>query len=407
MPPGAADGAGCRNAPQTSMPLVLTGIIAGKDPKNGLAILGQTRTAAKVYAVGDNVPGGAKLHSVYSDRVVLDRDGQLESLVLPRQIDAVAPAPTAAASAVPAEQSGSRADAAHDQRATRPARPTSCGPQPVLTHGKMHGFRVYPGPQPPGVHAPGTAPGDLVTAINGTPLDDPASRQRDLQHHWVSSSEARVTVMRNGQQQDLTLNMPQVAQEAEQPGDGKRAGGAAGAAPPVDQAAAAAIRRRSLRARTTAASNSGCRSLRSRGNESRDDRLASVGSARGRAARCRRACVRAARAGAACRQRRRSRQPAQRITPNFKDADITQIAEAVARPPARTSSSIRACAPRSRCSRRRRCRRTRSTRRSCRSCRCTASSPCPRATSSRSCRTPTRASIPADRPAGPCQRQLR
>src|SRR5258708_33703176 len=86
------------NAPHTSMPLVLTGIIAGNDPQNGLAILGQSAQTAKVYAVGDGVPGGAKLHSVYNDRVVIDRDGRLESLSLPRQPNAGnAPRPSAAA----------------------------------------------------------------------------------------------------------------------------------------------------------------------------------------------------------------------------------------------------------------------------------------------------------------------
>ena len=40
-PAARQDGA---NAPQTNMPLVLTGTIAGNDPQNGLAILGQTRT---------------------------------------------------------------------------------------------------------------------------------------------------------------------------------------------------------------------------------------------------------------------------------------------------------------------------------------------------------------------------
>ena len=63
------------------MPLVLTGIIAAEDPQNGLAILGQTAASAKVYAVGDNVPGGAKLHSVYSDRVVIDRGGHAGDIV--------------------------------------------------------------------------------------------------------------------------------------------------------------------------------------------------------------------------------------------------------------------------------------------------------------------------------------
>jgi hypothetical protein len=54
-----------------------------------------------------------------------------------------------------------------------------------------------------------------VTAINGTPLDDPA-RGQEIFSTLGSSSEARVTVMRNGKQQDLTLNMAQIAQDAEQ-----------------------------------------------------------------------------------------------------------------------------------------------------------------------------------------------
>src|SRR5579862_1741011 len=59
------------NAPPSNVPLVLTGIIAGNDPKSGLAILGPSAQTAKVYAVGDNVPGGVKLHSVYNDHVLI------------------------------------------------------------------------------------------------------------------------------------------------------------------------------------------------------------------------------------------------------------------------------------------------------------------------------------------------
>jgi S1-C subfamily serine protease len=61
----------------------------------------------------------------------------------------------------------------------------------------------------------GLRPGDLVTAINGTPLDDPA-RGNEVFRTIGSSSEARITVMRNGRQQELTLNMGQIAAEADQ-----------------------------------------------------------------------------------------------------------------------------------------------------------------------------------------------
>jgi general secretion pathway protein C len=87
-------------------------------------------------------------------------------------------------------------------------------PQPVFTQGRQRGYRVYPGRNRQAFIRLGLRPGDLVTAINGTPLDDPA-RGQEIFATLGSSSEAHVTVMRNGRQQDLTLQMATVAQEAE------------------------------------------------------------------------------------------------------------------------------------------------------------------------------------------------
>jgi hypothetical protein len=87
--------------------------------------------------------------------------------------------------------------------------------QPVLMQGKLRGFRVYPGRNRQAFTRLGLRSGDLVIAINGTPLDDP-SRGDEIFRTIGSASEARVTVMRNGQQQDLSLNMSQVAQDAEE-----------------------------------------------------------------------------------------------------------------------------------------------------------------------------------------------
>src|SRR5271170_5724841 len=72
------------NAPQSSANLVLAGTIATQDPKHGVAIVGDGGPS-KVYSVGDRI-GGASLHSVYMDRIILDRDGTLETVMLPRQL---------------------------------------------------------------------------------------------------------------------------------------------------------------------------------------------------------------------------------------------------------------------------------------------------------------------------------
>jgi general secretion pathway protein C len=174
---------------------------------------------------------------VYGDRVVIDRNGRLESLVLPRQIQN-GPTPPPSTSALQTESPvldrmrklitddpGLMADVMR--------------PQPVFAQGKQKGYRVYPGRNRQAFLRLGLHPGDLVTAINGTPLDDPA-RGQEIFRTLGSSSEARVTVVRNGQPQDVTLDMAQVAQEAEAAAGsqvaapGEQAAPAEAPAPPPD-----------------------------------------------------------------------------------------------------------------------------------------------------------------------------
>jgi general secretion pathway protein C len=225
--------ANAADARPTNIPLVLTGVIAVQDPRNGLAILGENAQAAKVYAVGDSVPGGVTLHSVYNDRVILDRNGSLESLALPRQNNGALPtAPPPSAAVLPTEN-----PIAERMRQLVSSEPGVISdimrPQPVFAQGKQRGYRVYPGRNRQAFVRLGLRPGDLVTAINGTPLDDP-SRGQEIFATIGTSSEAHVTVVRNGQPKDVTLNMAQIAQDAEQM---IGAGGADSGAPPVAEPA--------------------------------------------------------------------------------------------------------------------------------------------------------------------------
>ncbi len=231
-PPVAAVSGSAENAPRTTMALALTATLAAHDrttgqllPNRGLAILGPNAGAANVYVVGDNVPGGARLHAVYDDRVLLDRNGSLESLLLPRQVQGGGIAPITQPTSFPAER-------VRQLITENPAAVADViRPQPVFAGGKQRGYRVYPGRNRQAFLRLGLRPGDLVTAINGTPLDDPA-RGEEIFGTLASSSEAHVTVMRNGRQQDLTLNMSQIASEADQlSGDEGQSGGSTQSAP--------------------------------------------------------------------------------------------------------------------------------------------------------------------------------
>ena len=197
------------NAPPTNMPLVLTGIMATTDPKNGLAIIGTAATNAKVYPVGDRVPGNAQVHAIYPDRVLLERNGTIEALMLPSKFSG--------GGAPPALRAGAAAlDRMQRVMSNEPGLISDVlRPQPVFAEGKLRGYRVYPGRNARAFAALGLRNGDLVLSVNGTALDDP-TRGNDIFASLGSSDQAHVTVMRNGQQQDITLNMSQIATQAEQ-----------------------------------------------------------------------------------------------------------------------------------------------------------------------------------------------
>jgi general secretion pathway protein C len=184
------------------------------DPKRGLAIIGPSAAAARLYVVGGAVPGGVKLYSVYPDHVLLDRDGSIESLQLPKKLALAAtpPPPTASGALSPGQRlaalaQGNGALLGGLVRATPVINPSG---------GKLSGFRIFPGGRASIATFTqlGLRPGDLVTAVNGTQLDD-VNRGNEILQTLSSAASATLTVQRNGQSQDLNLNLETVVSEAE------------------------------------------------------------------------------------------------------------------------------------------------------------------------------------------------
>ncbi|HWS69354.1 MAG TPA: type II secretion system protein GspC [Steroidobacteraceae bacterium] len=218
--PGGQDPA---SAPLSSANLVLAGTIASQDPKHGVAII-TDGGPSKVYSVGDNV-SGATLHSVYLDHVILDRAGVLETLMLPRQLAGSRPM------AAVRRPGGAdpRTVAAVDNIRRLVQQDPGILDQVMRTvasydnaAGKLRGFRAYPGRNRAIFNKLGLKPGDLVTAINGTMLDDPQHSQ-EVFNTIQTSDHVTVTIERGGQKQDITLNIAQVAAQATKDLEGETA----------------------------------------------------------------------------------------------------------------------------------------------------------------------------------------
>jgi general secretion pathway protein C len=221
------------HAPLSSANLVLAGTIATENPKKGIAIISDGGPS-KVFAVGDNV-NGASLYSVYLDHAILDRGGNLETLLLPRLFGGgsrAAPRRVAAAAAdvrtAPAIENVKHMM----QRASVLDQVMRTVASYDNAAGKLRGFRAYPGRNRAMFTELGLKPGDLVTAINGQPLDD-AQHSEQVINTIQTAASVTVTIERGGNRQDINLNVADMAAKAAQDPEGEKPGGA-GTTPPAD-----------------------------------------------------------------------------------------------------------------------------------------------------------------------------
>ena len=203
---------------ETQLDLILRGTIAATDDNVALAIIASDNGEEKVYSIGEAIGSGRKLHSVLPDRAILNNNGELEALRLPREYQS-GPAPSRPTSnrRTSTRQSQSRSGRDLQQTlAQNPAKLTDLiRPQPVFSNGKQLGYRVYPGRRRQQFVALGLKPGDLVTEINGSPLNDPA-KGADIFRSLAESNQVTVTVERNGSPEVLVLDTEQLNLNNEQ-----------------------------------------------------------------------------------------------------------------------------------------------------------------------------------------------
>lgn len=227
--PAQADPAA--SAPDTRLSLQLLGTFSTRDEKRAGAVIAERGRDGELYRVGAAVPGGATLEKVESDRVLLRRRGQLETLRF--EVLALTSASTdeAGMSAAP---DGGGADMATGFRRLRdrmsqpqgqPAGPAPGGadlvnrlqedlrtnPEGVMAElglapaGSGGGYVVGSGTNAEVMRAMGLRPGDVILSVNGSPLGD-AGSDAQLVDQVKASGEARVEIRRGSQ--TFTVNYP-------------------------------------------------------------------------------------------------------------------------------------------------------------------------------------------------------
>ena len=194
--------------------LSLKGTVAATPDDRAVAIIADGSNKEEVYAIGEAVGSGATLHAVYADRVVLNENGVLTNLKLPKEFPETAATlqrrntTTTSRAASPASSIQSVV-AQNVSKLADVIRPT-----PYFVNGQQQGYRVYPGRNRGQFAKLGLRPGDLIKDIDGQALTDPTQAMQIFES-LNNADQVSVTVERNGQPQVLTLSTSQLDLEDE------------------------------------------------------------------------------------------------------------------------------------------------------------------------------------------------
>ncbi|MEW6766117.1 MAG: type II secretion system protein GspC [Pseudomonadota bacterium] len=184
-------------AQDTRLPLTLRGVLAGA----GLALISASGQAERVYRVGDDLPGGARLRAVHEDHVLLERAGVLERLMLPKR-----ELPSSASTS----SGGAKSPPAPSLRAMLQGSPVELAKsfriEPVLRDGDVFGYRLRALRDPQLLQRLGLQPDDILVRVNGLDLTQ-ATDLPALMQDLREATALDAVVLRNGDEESLLIDL--------------------------------------------------------------------------------------------------------------------------------------------------------------------------------------------------------
>jgi general secretion pathway protein C len=200
------------HAPDTQLSLTLLGILANSQNKRNSRALIAGGGEEKPYSINDAVSPGVTLSAIFPDRVVLSRNGQLETLRLDKDQPNATDVPLAVADNAGGD-SGTAESLAQirSQMLSNPAKAQDyirVQPAPNATGNGQMGYRIFPGKNHAVFNEAGLHPGDVVTSVNGVQLDDPG-KSLQLLSDLAQASQVTLTVQRGSESETINVNLSQ------------------------------------------------------------------------------------------------------------------------------------------------------------------------------------------------------
>jgi len=202
--------AAAKDAPETRLNLVLKGVLAATPMKLASAIIAMGKNGKEdIYGIDDKV-SSATVKEIHPDRVILLRNGQLETLRMPKDsgVDLIRSAAPDRPESIDRSSPGR---ALSDIRKNILQNPTSFGkyaiPIPYKENGVLRGYRLRPQGDNTLFETVGLEPSDVILAINGIELTNPNDGLKALRS-LQKAKQVNLTVLRNGSELPLQFDIP-------------------------------------------------------------------------------------------------------------------------------------------------------------------------------------------------------
>ena len=213
--------------PVSKSNLKLRGVFASKIAANARAIIAD-KNIDESYKIGSQLPGGAILTEIYDDRVIIESNGRLETLLLPdadsdgsgnvassrasdRSTRTTARQAVLSSGQDVMNASNNISDNSALLRTYKEALLTNPNSmmglvniRPYQKDGRLVGYRIRPGRDRGLLKRFGLRSGDIVTSVNGIGLDNPV-KALEVLRDLSSATNLTLGVERNGAPQSFSF----------------------------------------------------------------------------------------------------------------------------------------------------------------------------------------------------------